>query len=697
MQHNSPAPMQSSQHPEDAPADEAALSEQMERYLEDLLVKEGRIPAGPAESQASAGLSPDAVENQCVLESNELKPLRTAALGMTDANYTGAAEEGAPIESSGAYFANAPRFFFNLTPMELVGPWGDPGPDRHHGLVHGWPHGRDGGSHDGLSHYAPDGPSHQPPGSPPHCAPPCEPDGAPLAILPCALGVDENSPAGTIVGQLDTIDPDAADSHVYELLGGHPLFEIDGDLIRVKPGAQLDYESVKGYDLTVRSTDSQGNSVIDTVHINVRDVNEAPEASAIGGQTAAAGSQFQLETAGHFSDVDNPDHLHYSMSGPEWLSIDPLTGVISGEVPAELTTRTLTICDGVAALPCGGGVLHLQTDFLSAYAGHLNSVGYYLADADGNPIGGAIIESNAFQSGEHDAIIDLSQYAGAKSLGFFLVQNGAYNHGWLADGMDVAFQQVNGDWKAFANGVALDKDGMTVFYSDADLNSDGYDHLADNGTEGAQNWEDLWKGGDKDFDDVNLNARLEYIELIPGDDDQTVTVTGTDKGGLTAQTSFELDLTGGPASFDTYRQGGAAADLLAGSDGGDILSGGAGDDTLIGAAGRDYLLGGGGDDILHGGRDSDILSGGGGADRFVFTDLDELDTVRGGGGGNWMDVIDLSGLAGTPAADWTVVLDQGTIISQTAHDIVFSQDAHGVVQLGGETRIVFSEIESIHA
>jgi Ca2+-binding RTX toxin-like protein len=256
---------------------------------------------------------------------------------------------------------------------------------------------------------------------------------------------------------------------------------------------------------------------------------------------------------------------------------------------------------------------------------------------------------------------------------------------------------VDGYWKAFAEGNPLDAYGMTVFYSDKDLNSDGLDHLADNSTEGRQNWEDLWNNGDKDFDDVNLNARLEYIEWTPGDDNQTVTVKVTDKGGLTTQTSFELDLTNAPASFDAYRKGGTGSDLLAGSDGHDILSGGQGNDTLIGAAGRDYLLGGSGDDILHGGRGSDILIGGEGADRFVFTDLDELDTIHGGKGGNWMDVIDLSGLAGTPAADWTVILDHGSIISQSAHEILFSADAHGVIQLGGETRIAFHDIEAIHA
>jgi hypothetical protein len=666
---------QNSSNDANVPLDEAAVREEMERFFASAQEGPQQGTADTAGGQGGATLAQDAEEDPCAMEI-EPSPLQIVALGMVDASHTGATEtpeKSAPVESSGAYFADAPRFKFVLKTMELAGPWGDPGQERPGIQLFGRAHG--GGGEDGL-----------------HCAFDGEPNNAPLALKPCQLAVDENSAAGTLVGQLATVDPDAADTHVYELLGGHPLFEIDGDLIRVKPGAQLDYESRNHYELTVRSTDPAGNSVTGTVHIRVRDVNEAPEATAIAEQTAAAGSQFSLETASHFSDVDCPDHLHYSLCGPEWLSIDPLTGVISGEIPAELTAREISIEDGLAALP-GAGTLHLRTDFLSSFAGHSNSVGYYLADADGNPLGGAVIEVNAHRSGEHDSVIDLGQYAGAASLGFFLIPNGAVWYGGLADGAPVTFGEAGGQWIAYAGGDAMD-----VFFSDADLNAGGFDYLVNNGYEGVQNWEDLWNGGDKDFDDVNMNASLHSIELVPGDEDQIVTVKATDKGGLTAQTSFALDLTASPAEFASYREGDAADNLLTGGGGGGILSGGEGNDTLIGGEGRDYLAGGAGSDILHGGRGSDILIGGDGADRFLFTDLRELDTVFGGRGGDWMDVLDLSGLGGTPAgADWTVILDQGAIVAQTAEAIVFSADAHGVIALAGETRIAFHDIESIHA
>ena len=527
---------------------------------------------------------------------------------------------------------------------------------------------------------------------------------APTAILPDAASVDENSAGGTLVAHLSTLDPDHGDSHTYEILGGNPLFEIDGDAIRVKAGAQLDYETQDGYDLTVRSTDAHGLSVTETVHVAINDVNEAPTATAIADQTASAGAHFTLASAGHFADVDHGDHLTYSMTGPDWLSIDPHTGIISGTVPATLGIQDIAIDDGLASIP-GAGVLHLETDFFSSTAGYNNTFGYYIADAQGNPLGGAVIEANAHETGQHDTFIDLSSYQGAAMIGFFLVQDGASNFPSLADGTTVTFDQVGGQWKVFADGTLLDYDGKTVLFSDVNLNGDHYDHVKDTGNPGTQNWEDLWGGGDQNFNDVNLNASLHYIQLTPDAADQAITITATDQGGLTAHTSFNLDLTNGTAAFASLHEGTSGGDVLISSGFGDLLSGGAGGDVLIGSEGNDYLVGGGGNDImlagsgndlLYGGLGSDIMFGDAGSDRFAFTSLDGHDTVFGGSGGNWMDVIDLAGLSGPEAHDWTLVLTQGSIVEQTAHDITLSADAHGLIQYAGDTRIAFHEIESIH-
>jgi hypothetical protein len=518
---------------------------------------------------------------------------------------------------------------------------------------------------------------------------------APTTIHPNQAGVDENSAGGTFVAQLSSVDPDHGDSHTYEILGANPLFEIDGDVIRVKGGAQLDYETQDGYDLQIRSTDAHGLSTTSTVHVGVRDVNEAPVATAIADQQAAAGSKFTLPTAGHFSDVDHGDHLTYSMTGPDWLSINPHTGVITGTPPATLGAEEIAIHDGTAAI-AGAGLLHLQTNFFDSDAGYANSYGYYLADANGNPIGGGVIETNTHELGQHDTFINLGQYSGAASIGFFILEDGGRNFPSLTDGTAITFSQVNGAWKAYAGDILLDYDDKTVLFSDAHLNADGVDYLTDNSAAGSQNWEDQ-RTGDWDFNDVNVSAALKSIQLDPTSSSEHITVTATDKGGLTATTSFDLDLTSGNASFASLQEGNGHANLLLGWGGADILSGNAGNDLLFAGSGKDYLVGGAGNDIFLDGAGSDIMNGGDGSDRFMFTSLSTLDSVYGGKGGNWMDVIDLSGLGHGPAHDWTLVLDQGSILSQTPHDIMLSGDAQGHIQLAGETRIQFHEIESIHS
>jgi hypothetical protein len=560
-------------------------------------------------------------------------------------------------------FLNIPRAELTLAEMQLADPWGDPGAERPGDLILGRAAGAEGSPHNHV----------------------------PLGIVSCGFAVDENAPGGTLVGSLTTLDPDLADSHVYELIGGHPLFELDGEQIRVRAGAELDFESRQSYELAVRSTDSAGNSVTGRVHIAIRDVNEAPVAEAIADQTAPAGSAFKLDVSGAFSDVDFGDRLTFSIDGPDWLSIDPITGVVSGNVPATLAATPLAMnADGGFALPATG-VLHLQTDILQSWAGYINSFGYYLADADGNPIGGAVIESNGQQLGQHNAFLDLADYPGAESLGFFLIADGGRNFPQLTDGTPLTFQNVGGFWKPAVGGVALSK--ADIFYTDAALNADGEDHVVDNDYPGPLNWEDFVGLGDADYDDLSADAILRHIELLPGDSDHQITVTATDKGGLTASAGFSLDLVPADATFTGRQTGTSGGEVLAGGSGRDLLNGLDGDDVLFGGDGDDYMLGGGGADLLFGGEGNDIMFGGAGADIFRFAALGGRDQVY-GGVGNWLDVLDLRTL-GASAGGWHLTLTKGSILSQTAHEIVLSPETDGVLRLAGGDEIAFQEIERI--
>ena len=67
---------------------------------------------------------------------------------------------------------------------------------------------------------------------------------APTGITVTGGSVQENSPAGTVVATLQGVDQDAGSSFTYALdADPSGMFELVGDEIRVKAGADLDYES----------------------------------------------------------------------------------------------------------------------------------------------------------------------------------------------------------------------------------------------------------------------------------------------------------------------------------------------------------------------------------------------------------------------------------------------------------------------
>ncbi|MBC8048807.1 MAG: cadherin domain-containing protein [Chitinophagales bacterium] len=344
--------------------------------------------------------------------------------------------------------------------------------------------------------------------------------------------------AGGGIGQISANDADAGDSLTYTVADDR--FEISGGEVKLKPGVSVNYEAEPSVSLMLTATDAAGLSASQTVSFAVSDVSEAPAAQALENQTVAVGQTFALNTAAAFSDVDASDQLTYSLQGPAWLSIDPATGAISGTPPATLQFTALQETSGGYAVPATG-VLQIDTSVISSDAGYRNAVGYYVADENGSPIGGAVVETNAHQRGDHSALLDLADYPGAASIGFFLIPNGGANAP-VSDGEPVTFTQIDGVWHAVADGQILGGTGAPAYFSDAALNPDRLDHLADNGTEGRQNWEDLFGGGDNSFDDANLETTVRLIQAVPDTTQATVTVIATDQGGLSAQSSFTLDI-----------------------------------------------------------------------------------------------------------------------------------------------------------
>jgi VCBS repeat-containing protein len=108
---------------------------------------------------------------------------------------------------------------------------------------------------------------------------------APTGIALSKASVAENVAAGTVVGALTSLDPDAGDAGVFALLddaGGR--FALQGStLVTAGP---LDYETAASHQVRVQVTDAGGLTREELFTIAVTDVNEAPTAGVTINGTA---------------------------------------------------------------------------------------------------------------------------------------------------------------------------------------------------------------------------------------------------------------------------------------------------------------------------------------------------------------------------------------------------------------------------
>ena len=89
--------------------------------------------------------------------------------------------------------------------------------------------------------------------------------------------MDENQPAGTVVGQLSSTDADGGDAHLYSLAAGgadNAAFTIVGNELRT--AASFDYEAQNSYSVLVRTDDQNGGIFEGLLTVTVADAYDAP-------------------------------------------------------------------------------------------------------------------------------------------------------------------------------------------------------------------------------------------------------------------------------------------------------------------------------------------------------------------------------------------------------------------------------------
>ncbi len=109
------------------------------------------------------------------------------------------------------------------------------------------------------------------------------PNNAPTDIGLSDSAVQENLPAGTVVGTFSSTDADVDDTHYYSLVSGdgdtgNSAFTIEGNLLKTAAG--FNYEAQSGTNIRVQTDDGRGGIFQKSFAVTVEDVNEAPVAVA---------------------------------------------------------------------------------------------------------------------------------------------------------------------------------------------------------------------------------------------------------------------------------------------------------------------------------------------------------------------------------------------------------------------------------
>ena len=109
-----------------------------------------------------------------------------------------------------------------------------------------------------------------------------DPNDDPTDISLSAANIDENNEAGAEIGALSTTDPDANDTHSYELIegaGDNDKFSINGD--KLIAAEALNFEEKSSYTVVVKAIDANTAYVEKTFTVTVNDTNDDPSAVSL--------------------------------------------------------------------------------------------------------------------------------------------------------------------------------------------------------------------------------------------------------------------------------------------------------------------------------------------------------------------------------------------------------------------------------
>jgi protocadherin Fat 4 len=502
--------------------------------------------------------------------------------------------------------------------------------------------------------------------------------------------VDENSASGTVVATLSATD-NALDSHTYTITNDPSgFFEISGDKILVKAGADLDTENAPSHDVTIEVTDANGNTYSETITIDVNDLDEF-DVSAVSDTDSAANTIAENASAGDevgvtasASDADGTNNtVTYSVDDARFevaadgtvtvatgASFDAETeGSINIEVTAtsedgstSTETFSINVSDidefdigavsdsnsasnavdedasvgdtvGITALASDGDVTDGVTYSLSDDAGGLFDID---ASTGVVTVAGSL---DAETDTSHTIEVTATSDDGSTSTQTFSIGVNDVNETSIT-----AISDTDGSGNSVTEGASVGTAvGITAFASDADATDTVSYTLSSNPGD--------FFAIDANTGEVTVAGSLDYET----DTSHTIEVTATSSDGTTSTQTFTIAvedeaetvyLDDGGVTFtdtgvtETSVVGGTGDDNITGTSGDDVIAGNSGDDVVNAGAGNDKFDDsasgngddtvnmGAGDDYAYGGDGSDVIDGGTGEDFIHGEDGD--DTLTGG-------------------------------------------------------------------
>ncbi|MFN6103468.1 MAG: ELWxxDGT repeat protein, partial [Planctomycetaceae bacterium] len=187
---------------------------------------------------------------------------------------------------------------------------------------------------------------------------------APREVSVSNLVVDENLPAGTVVGTFGTVDLDPGTRFQYSLVAGpgstdNGAFVLDGDIL--KTVETLDFETQASYSIRVRTTDVVGLWLEKEFPITLDDVNEAPTQVSMGNVVSVLLANANTSSAIRLADVSITDDglgtNTFSLSGADASVFEVVAGQLrlkAGTVLNYATKKTYSVTVNVDDTTVGG-------------------------------------------------------------------------------------------------------------------------------------------------------------------------------------------------------------------------------------------------------------------------------------------------------------------------------------------------------